>query len=255
MFSALTFNIQNGEPWIGDTIEPATPDLEGTCRFLQNHPADIYFLQEVEQGHEGGGQKEPPPNYSRLKEALPGYHSVFGYPVVNPDELPFGLGLAIFSRWPLENFWREDLPAAEVMFEFGGRERKPSSRLLIGAEAVHPGGRLALMNTHLQAFFMINSTSDAHPCQREQVAAAMRRTQHPCLMGGDFNCSPEEGLLGQFESAGFRTVQNEVITWRRRPYILDHLFYNAGLRCLGCEVIPTESSDHHAVRAQFEFSR
>jgi endonuclease/exonuclease/phosphatase (EEP) superfamily protein YafD len=48
-------------------------------------------------------------------------------------------------------------------------------------------------------------------------------------------------------------VQDKEITWRRRPYVLDHVFHNAALRCLGHQVVPTPASDHHALVADFEF--
>ncbi len=254
MFTALTLNIQNGEPWTGDEASTPPVDIEGTCRFLASHPVDFLFLQEVEQGYDGGKQVEPPPNYAILNAALSEYESVFAYPQRNPDEIPFGLGLAIFSRWPLKGFWKEDLPAADLTFEFASRKRKPSSRLLIGAEASLPGGNIALLNTHLQAFFMVDSSSNLHPATRDQVERALRRTKLPTLLAGDFNCAPGETLVEQFSGAGFLPVQTSEITWRRRPYTLDHIFYNSPIQLISSEVIPTLTSDHHAVKATFQLS-
>ena len=54
-------------------------------------------------------------------------------------------------------------------------------------------------------------------------------------------------------TAGYRTVQSKEVTWRRRPYVLDHIFYNATLRCLSYKVTPTLASDHHTLVADFEF--
>jgi len=255
MFTALTLNIQNGEPWTGDDASTPPVDIDGTCKFLASHPVDFLFLQEVEQGYDGGAQVEPPPNYQILQAALPEYGSVFAYPQKNPDEIPFGLGLAIFSRWPLRGFWKEDLPAPEIEFEFGDRKRRPSSRLLIGVEAEHPSGNIALLNTHLQAFFMVDSSSNLHTASRDQVERAMRRITAPALLAGDFNCAPDETLLEQFAGAGYLPVQTSEITWRRRPYTLDHIFYNTPIRLVSSEVIPTLASDHHAVKATFELAQ
>jgi endonuclease/exonuclease/phosphatase (EEP) superfamily protein YafD len=58
----------------------------------------------------------------------------------------------------------------------------------------------------------------------------------------------------QFENAGFRTAQNETITWRRMPFVTDHLFYNAALRLVSQRVEVTSTSDHHAVVADFDWA-
>jgi endonuclease/exonuclease/phosphatase family metal-dependent hydrolase len=255
MFSALTFNMQNGQGW--DEANPDDPEvsLAGTLAFLQEQDADVIFLQEVEYGYEGGRQVEPPPHYEWLKERLAGYEGVFGYPRPNPEEIPFGLGLAIFSKTPLRNFHRMDLPPPDVTFEFGGVMRRPSYRVLIGAETEIEGRVVHLLNTHLQAFFMINKTSDEYCAQRDLVEDELRRKEGPLLLGGDFNAAPNEKLLEQFAQAGFQPCQCKDVTWRRMPYVLDHIFYNAELQLEGCRVIPTPASDHHAVRSEFSFSK
>ncbi len=252
-FSTLTFNMQNGQPWDEADPDNIRIDLEQTVEFLTAQDTDVIFLQEVEQGFEGGGQIQPPPNYEFLRKQLKGYDSVFAYPVANDLEIPFGLGLAIFSKTKLRDFQKTDLPAASVEFEFGGIKRKASQRLLISAVTVIQSRSLRLLNTHLQAFFMIGSTSAEHSAQRDMIEAELRGQQGPAILAGDLNSAPGEGLVEQFEMAGFRTVQSEEVTWRRKPYVLDHLFYNPLLRLEKHAVIPTLSSDHHAVRADFSF--
>ena len=254
MFSALTFNMQNGQGW--DESNPDDPEvsLGGTLAFLRGQDADVIFLQEVERGYEGGRQVEPPPHYLWLKERLKGYDAVFGYPQPNLQEIPFGLGLATFSKTPLRDFQRVDLPPPDVTFEFGGTTRTPSQRLLISAETEIAGRTLRLLNTHLQAFFMINSSSNAHRAQRDLVEAELRRFDGPVLLGGDFNSAPQETVIAQFATAGFRPTQAKEITWRRMPFVLDHIFFNNALRLEGSQVIPTPASDHHAVRAEFSLT-
>lgn len=254
MFSALTFNMQNGQVWDDSNPDTSPVNIEETVAFLHAQNADIIFLQEVERGHEGGGQQEPPPHYQRLKDALSEYDSVFGYPIPNPLELPFGLGLAIFSRTPLKSLIRTDLPPADITFEFGGKKRRPSHRLLLSVETEIEGRTIRLINTHLQAFFMINALSDQHPEQRNVVEAELRKSDLPTLLAGDFNCSPRETLVEQFAKAGFQPAQSKEITWRRMPFVLDHIFYNAPLHLVGSEVAATKASDHNAVRAEFSFA-
>lgn len=251
-FRFLTLNIQNGQPW--DPLDPDRPgeDIAGVARFLLEQEADILCLQEVELGHDGGTQIEPPPNYAALKSLLPGYDAVFGYPLKNACEIPFGLGLAIFSKTPLENFERVDLPAAPIEFEFAGKRRCASARLMIGARTRIGGAEVRIFNTHLQAFFMVGATSDEHRDQREVVESRLRLEGGPAILAGDMNSAPEEGLVAQFEEAGFSAVQKSVPTWKRRPYVVDHIFHNAGVRLIDQRVVATNVSDHDAVVADFE---
>jgi len=253
-FRLLTLNIQNGQPW--DPLDPDRPgeDIESVARFLIDQNADLICLQEVERGYDGGTQVEPPPNHGALRAMLPDYDSVFAYPLKNACEIPFGLGLAIFSRTPLRDFERVDLPAAPIEFEFAGKKRCASSRLLIAAGTSIEGRDLRILNTHLQAFFMIGASSDSHPAQRDVVEKHLRLLAGPAILAGDMNSAPEESLVRQFEGAGFSAVQNSIPTWKRRPYVVDHVFHNACLRLVSHRIISTAVSDHDAVVADFEFA-
>ena len=64
----------------------------------------------------------------------------------------------------------------------------------------------------------------------------------------------ESGQRCQFAVHGFRPVQAEAATWRRHPYVLDHIYYNEPLKRVSHEVVPTLTSDHHLVVADFEFA-
>ncbi len=252
-FRFLTFNMQNGQPWNEADPDAEDIDLPGVGRFLQEQNADIICLQEVERGHDGGHQVNPPPNFLKLREMLPDYDAVFAYPLENKTEIPFGLGLAIFSKTKLRDFERIDLPAAPLEFEFAGKQRHASPRLLIEATTTIQGRDLRLLNTHLQAFFMIGGTSADHPEQRNLIEHRLRLQKGAAILCGDMNSAPHEGVVEQFEGAGYRTVQNQEVTWRRRPYVVDHIFANAQLRAVSHSVIPTLTSDHHALTAQLEF--
>jgi len=246
--------MQNGQPWSDVDPFPPVLNLNAVVGFLKTLDADILCLQEVEQGHDGGMQVDPPPNYTVLRKAFPGYDSVFSYPLKNDTELPFGLGLAIFSRTKLTGFQKTDLPAAELEFEFGGKKRRASPRLLLEVLTTLDGRRLRILNTHLQAFFMIGDSSNTHSAQRDIVESNLREFgDEPLLLAGDMNSAPDESLVEQFQSAGFRTVQNEEITWRRMPFVTDHIFYNPPLRLVSHRIEKTTVSDHHAVVADFEF--
>ncbi|MBP6505985.1 MAG: endonuclease/exonuclease/phosphatase family protein [Opitutaceae bacterium] len=253
-FRVLQFNMQFGQVWDDADPDHAPINLAATMAEIKSHSADIIMLQEVERARPGGTHPPVPPNYSRLKQELVGYHSTFSFPRSDPRELPFGIGLAIFSRWPLQPTVCLNLPSPPVEFDFFGEKKTPTDRLLIGAQVQVDGHELRLMNTHLLAFFMLKSSSEEHRQQRDLVEEELRKSTVPTILTGDFNVSRHESLVDQFSDAGYRTVQSTAVTWRRRPYTLDHIFYNEPLRCVGHKVSPTPASDHHALEADFVFA-
>jgi len=252
-FKVLQFNMQFGQNWNEADPDHAPINLDLTIAEIRKHEADIVLLQEIEQGRPGGVQPDPPPNFSRLRTALAGYRGYFSYPKADPRELPFGIGLAILSKTPLSDMMRCDLPSPAVEFDFQGEKRTPTDRLLIGARTMIGGRKLQVFNTHLLAFFMLNATSEEHSSQRQIVVEHLRASAGPTLLGGDFNVSKHDTLVEQLDRVGYRTVQTEEATWRRRPYVLDHVFYNRHLRPVRHAVQPTPASDHHALLAEFEF--
>lgn len=170
---------------------------------------------------------------------------------------PFGIGLAILSRTPLRDVFAETIPSPAIEFDFFGEKKTPTDRLLIGATAELGGRPVRLLNTHLLALFMLNSDSRRHPEQRRRVAGHLRAAQtagSAAILSGDFNVRDHVGLTAEYAAEGFTTVQTSRVTWRRQPYVLDHIFHNSPLRCVAHEVTPTMASDHHALTADFVWS-
>src|SRR5438270_869383 len=130
-FRVLQFNMQFGQIWDDTYPDRAPVRLETTLNEIRSHEADVILLQEVEQALPGGAQFQPPPNYTRLRAEMVGYDSWFSYPKSDPRELPFGIGLAIFSRTPLRDTMRLELPSPPIEFEFFGRKTTPTDRLLV----------------------------------------------------------------------------------------------------------------------------
>jgi endonuclease/exonuclease/phosphatase (EEP) superfamily protein YafD len=252
-FKVLQFNMQFGQSWREADPDHAPVNLDQTIAEIVSHNADLIMLQEVERATPGWTQPMLPSNYVRLRQALAGYDSFSEFPKTDERELPFGIGLAIFSKAPLREPVKVDVPSPPVEFIFRGKKTTPTDRVLIAATTTMDGRDLRVMNTHLLAFFMLNSSSADHPGQRRQVVELMRQQQGPALLTGDFNVSRYDSLVQQFAAAGCQTVQFAKATWRRRPFVLDHIFYNNHLRCVGHEVKPTPASDHHVLVAEFEF--
>ncbi len=247
----LTFNMQFGKVW--DTADPdgAPVRLEDTIAELKKHGADIVHLQEVEKVEPVKNKNRHAPNYERIRRELADYDGYFSYPAADERELPFGYGLAILSKPPLYDQEAVHLPAPPIEFEFGGRTTSPTQRLLIGAKTKTGGHEIQLYNTHLQAFFMVNSNSDDHPGQREIVARLLRSSKIPTILTGDFNAAPQENTIRELEKTGFHSAQKNQPTWKRMPYVLDHVFYNGPLRLKNCQVNPTAASDHEILTAEF----
>lgn len=251
-FTVASFNMQFGMTWDPKNPDKAPIDLTQTIEQIKSLEADIVLLQEVEQVIPAVGQVQPPPNYLRLYEAFPSLHSYFSYPPADAKELPFGYGLAVFSRFPLEEPEAIALPAPDLTFSFEGKTTHPTDRLLIGVKLEISGQRIQVYNTHLQAFFIINYSSDNFPEQRNTVAAKLLQSKLPTIIGGDFNSAPGESTIEVIEGLGYRSVQKTAITWKRRPYILDHLLYSPHLAVKQHWVIDTDAADHKILMAQFE---
>ena len=252
-FKVMQFNMQFGQIWDEVNKDRAPIDLDLTIAEILGHDADIVILQEVEHAMPGGVQLDPPPNYTRLKAALKGYHGYFSYPKADPRELPFGIGLAIFSKTPLRDTFRLELPSSPVEFEFEGEKKTPTDRLLIGAKTTLLGREVQLFDTHLLAYFMLNSSSEQHNQQRQLVVEQLRLARGPTLIAGDFNVSNRDSLVNQFADAGYQPVQTTEVTWRHKPYVLDHIFHSHHLRTVSYNVKPTKASDHHILIGEFEF--
>jgi endonuclease/exonuclease/phosphatase family metal-dependent hydrolase len=252
-FKVLQFNMQFGQGWDHASPDQAPVNLDLTIAEIRSHDADLVLLQEVEQARPGGAPLGNPLNYSRLRAALGDYDGFLSVRDPDPRELPFGIGLAIFSKTPLDDFTRRILPSPAIEFEFQGETRTPTDRLLCGARTTLGGHDLRIFNTHLLAFFMLHSSTEEPPDQWELVLEELRKSKGPTLLGGDFNVSNHASLVHQFADAGYRTVQTAEVTWRRRPYVLDHIFHSKHLRVVRHEVKPTPASDHHTLMAEFEF--
>jgi endonuclease/exonuclease/phosphatase family metal-dependent hydrolase len=254
MFRILQFNMQFGMGWDAKAPDNGPIDIKATIDEIRHHKPDIVLLQEVEHAQIGGIQVQPPPNYSKMKEGLPEFDSWFSYPKADPRELPFGIGLAIFSRTPLLEKLRIDVPSPAIEFVFRGRKTTPTDRVMIGAKTLVRGREVQIYNVHLLAFFMLGMSSTMFPWQRDLVADRLDASDMPTILGGDFNVSQDDPIVEQFAEHGYATVQHTVPTWRRQPFVLDHIFYNAGLKCTRHSVENSNVSDHLPLIADFDLA-
>jgi endonuclease/exonuclease/phosphatase family metal-dependent hydrolase len=251
-FRLLQFNMQFGQVWDDADPDDAPVCIEETAKTLSLYNADLILLQEMEKALPNGKQSQPPPNFEYLKKVFPDYHSVFAYPPADERELPFGIGLAIFSRFPILESQTVTLPGAPVVFEFDGVKTSPTDRTLLKARIELDGRSIQILNTHLQAYFMINASGNDYPEQKDIVLKEAMAVEGPMVLAGDFNSVPKENLLKDYEKAGLQTMQRDINTWKRMPFVLDHIFYNNHLILKGGSVDEVSSSDHHVLVADFK---
>ena len=83
------------------------------------------------------------------------------------------------------------------------------------------------------------------------VESVLRASTLPTVIAGDFNLAPGEGLLTHFRHLGYRSGQTTQPTWKRRPYVTDHIFHNGGLELVAHTIVPTPASDHDLLIAEF----
>src|ERR1035438_9832986 len=163
MFRVLQFNMQFGMGWDAKAPDNGPVDVKATIGEIRRHKPDIVLLQEVEHAQFGGVQVQPAPNYTQIKAALPEFDSWFSYPKADPRELPFGIGLAIFSRTPLLEKLRIGVPSPAIEFVFRGRKTTPTDRVMIGAKTTVGGREIQVYNVHLLAFFMLGMPRNRRP--------------------------------------------------------------------------------------------
>lgn len=161
-------------------------------------------------------------------------------------------GLAILSRWPLENPAVQPLPSYDLRF-------RSRSRMALSATAVTPNGRVRIWNTHLDT--RLNARERL--AQLAPVVDSTARFAGPRIVGGDFNSNPfywvgrvlpvpfvesqVAGLRDYMTARGFTTalpVPRATYDFPRMH--LDWVWAN-GAKPNGWAIYPMRFSDHHAV--------
>lgn len=253
--STLSLNMQNGQFWDPDNPDDCGIRIQDTIDFLLERDADIIFLQEVEFPSGDYPDTDHHPNYDKLSQALSNYDSYFSLPLTNHPQLPFGIGLAIFSKFPLMDSTHIVLPAEDIEIDYQSRRWHLADRSLIRADINLDGHRIRLLNTHLQAYFVIGRNADDHPDQRDEVKHQVVLGYAECgevLLAGDFNCAPGEHSINSLMETGLISANPGVVTWRRLPYSLDHIMYSRGFNLESFEAVDNTISDHLPVLAELE---
>jgi endonuclease/exonuclease/phosphatase (EEP) superfamily protein YafD len=193
--------------------------------WLAAHPADVLIAQEVT------------PEWARALESLGAYP----YRMVLPRQDPYGI--AILSRWPLEDVRPVDLAGDGL----------PSLEGTVNAG----GDRLYLIGLHTRWPI---TPGLARYRDRALFAAAVRARASalPVIAAGDLNLTPDSPVFGRvLEDSGLRDVFAGRPGWHPTwmagfwPLALriDHALVSGGVCVEGAEVGPDLGSDHRPLTA------
>lgn len=235
----VTFNIHAGKDTGG------ADNLARLAAFVRAERPDVLLLQEVDvRTTRSGGVDQP----TALVAAVGGFVA-FGKTL---DFQGGQYGIAVWSRFPIRAHALRHLPIEPPQPRAGG-STEPRGALV--AEIDAPGGRLAVVNTHLDA-----SGDDGY--RRQEIATltavvdSLRRTGHGrVIVGGDFNATPESAVVAQATAAGWRDAwavcgdggDGFTFSARRPVKRIDYLWLAQGAACATARVSPDTLSDHRAL--------
>lgn len=235
----VVFNIHAGKDTGG------TDNLARFAAFVRAERPDVLMLQEVDvRTRRSGGVDQP----AALVAAVEG-HVAFGKTL---DYDGGQYGIALWSRFPIRRSALRHLPIDPPQARAGG-SHEPRGALI--AEVDAPGGRLTVVNTHLDA-----SGNDHY--RRQEVATlvgvvdSLRRAGHRrIVVGGDFNATPESAVVAQATAAGWRDAwavcgdggDGFTFSARRPVKRIDYLWLAQGAACATARVSPDTLSDHRAL--------
>jgi endonuclease/exonuclease/phosphatase family metal-dependent hydrolase len=184
--TVLAYNIRVGA---GDAVTKPAPPHDETLAAIAAEitacGADIVLLQEVDRGVKRSGGTD---QAAFLGERT-GMHHAFGEALPLQDG---GYGVAILSRWPLEDVQVLRLPFIDYAArgeDVPGYYSEP--RVALFARTVTPLGPMVVASTHL------GLTEEQRRLQTAHIAAHIATIDPgvPVLLGGDFNALPRSPEL------------------------------------------------------------
>jgi endonuclease/exonuclease/phosphatase family metal-dependent hydrolase len=291
-FSVLVWNIQycagratrffyDGGEGVHVPLERTLQTLTAVARAIRDLDADIVMLQEVDRDSDRTSRID---QHVELLQRLayPCHTSTSYYEnryVPYPPWHHLGrvdMHLSVFSRFALVRAHRHPLPALREGFL---RRQFNLRRAVLEVELpTSKGGRLRVLNTHLDAFSRGDGTLP------RQLAAVVERLRagEPAIVGGDFNALPpgddparlgpdaelyrDDGWPLQVLFDGWQSAvpleahTDEPERWRTwLPFgsevaerAIDHLFASRGVEILDCTVASGlhELSDHLPLKVE-----
>ena len=231
----LVYNIHAG------TDASRVSNIDRVAAIIRDSRADIVLLQEVDRLTRRSGGVDQLDSLRKLT----GMHGIFGKTI---DYDGGEYGLALLSRWAITN---HSLVPLNVEAPHPGYE----ARGALVVEIDRPGGRMRIIDTHLDA---------SRPAYRTQqsrgLITAATKPQPADLIGGDLNSEPLEGVIESLNAGGYRDLYPgcgpapgftfPVVEPTKR---IDYLLSSPAWRCVSAAVLAANASDHRAVL--FEITR
>ena len=216
-------------------------NLERVAALVRETGADIVLLQEVDvRTQRSGGVDQP-----AVLASLTGHSAAFGRTLDYQGGL---YGIAVLSRWPIVRDTMLQLPVTPPQGRAGG-SYEPRGALVATVEP--PGGRVTVINTHLDA-----SRDEQYRLQElaTLIAEAHRRLGEPgsLLVGGDFNAQPESEVIRRVRESGWADAWVQCggggpgFTFPADSAVrrIDYLFLVNSAVCTGTRVVGQGVSDH-----------
>jgi endonuclease/exonuclease/phosphatase family metal-dependent hydrolase len=231
----LTYNIHHGEGTDGKL------DLERIAKVILSVKPDIVALQEVDQRATRTGGID---QVARLAE-LTSLHPAFGKAM---DLQGGGYGVALLSRWPLQETVTHALPLAPGV--------EPRAVLSATVQAGENGPKFQFLVTHVD--------HRANPAQRTIQVGKIRELfppnpdAIPALLAGDFNATPESAvIMGLLDDWSDTASGQSFFTSPSNPPTrkIDYIFVRPAARWRTVETRALEeavASDHRPVLAVLE---
>lgn len=215
-------------------------DLSAVLEEIDRTDPDLILLQEYTPLHDRA-----------LREAL-----THRYPWIEADpQLDFS-GQATYARLPMHRVSSRLLgPRAVLPTEPVHWERQLCCIVEVG------GREIVVQNIHLPTAPMGRGLMQRHLSMVGEIRDWLATEQRPCIVAGDFNCTPMSAEAGVLRRTGLIDAHRAAgsglgTTWGQRlawpGFRIDHI-YARGLRPIECHVGADVGSDHRPVFAELRF--
>ncbi|MES2328132.1 MAG: endonuclease/exonuclease/phosphatase family protein [Bacteroidota bacterium] len=211
----LSYNIHHANP----PSKPGVIDISAIAGVIKQQQPDLVALQEVDSHTNRSGKTINEAEEIAKQSGMPYY---FFAKAINYDGGEYGV--AILSRYPIEEMTNEALPTEE--------STRGEHRTLATVTAILPGQKKIIFAcTHLDA----QGKDTNRFLQIKEIVRLLEKKDHPLIIAGDFNDTP-----------GSRVV-NELDKYFTRSCITNCAFTIP-------QINPTQTIDYIAYRASNGFT-